>query len=129
MVTDYDVTQEDRELLAQAYEETSGGGPFPFYAAEARGNPRAFTRCALRAIARARLGEEPLYRKDLVEDFIQRLGKISLSAVFIMEADAVHQAWIRNLSKTDRDRIRAAIQARMDGPLSIQEKKTYGRQT
>lgn len=58
MITDDDVTQADRELLAQAYEETSDGGPFPFYAAETRGSPRAFTRCALRAVARARLGEE-----------------------------------------------------------------------
>lgn len=127
MVTNDDVTDEDRELLAQAYEETSGGGPFVLYAAEARGSPRAFTRCALHAIARARLGKEPSYQVDLVEDFVQRLGKISLSAVFIMEADAIHQAWIGNLSKTDRDRIRAAIRRRMDGPLSIQERRTYGQ--
>lgn len=50
------ITQEDRELLAQAYEE--GGQreqPYHEYAALAREGRGAFTMCSLRAIARARM--------------------------------------------------------------------------
>ena len=49
------VTQEDRELLAQAYEESSREGPYPSYATLARIGDGAFTMCSLRAIARARM--------------------------------------------------------------------------
>lgn len=50
------ITQEDRELLAQAYEE--GGRreqPYHTYADLAREGHGAFTLCSLRAIARARM--------------------------------------------------------------------------
>lgn len=49
------ITEADRELLAQAYEETGGEGPYPTYAELARKGYGAFTLCSLRAIARARL--------------------------------------------------------------------------
>ena len=51
------ITLEDRELLAQAYEESGYlAGPYPSYAELARKGEGAFTLCSLRAIARARLG-------------------------------------------------------------------------
>lgn len=50
------ITAEDRELLAQAYEESEyNGGPYPSYADLARRGQGAFTLCSLRAIARARI--------------------------------------------------------------------------
>ena len=53
------ITQADRELLAQAYEESEYlGGPYPTYARLARDGEGAFTLCSLRAIARARMKAE-----------------------------------------------------------------------
>jgi hypothetical protein len=49
------ITDADRELLAKAYDECVGDGPYPTYAALARDGTGAFTLCSLRAIARARL--------------------------------------------------------------------------
>lgn len=50
------ITQADRELLAQAYEESGyNAGPYPSYAELARRGEGAFTLCSLRAIARARM--------------------------------------------------------------------------
>lgn len=49
------ITQADRDLLAAAYEERCGDkGSYPTYADLARRGDGAFTRCSLRAIARAR---------------------------------------------------------------------------
>lgn len=48
------ITQEDRELLAQAYEESN----YPSYACLAREGKGEFTLCSLRAIARVRLGNK-----------------------------------------------------------------------
>lgn len=49
------ITQADRDLLAEAYAEHVGEGPYPSYADVARRGEGAFTLCSLRAIARARL--------------------------------------------------------------------------
>lgn len=50
IITDY-----DRSLLADAYEEDVSDGPYPSYAKVAREGRGAFTLCSLRAIARARM--------------------------------------------------------------------------
>jgi hypothetical protein len=52
------ITEADRELLAQAYEEIGGAGPYPTYAEIARSGSGDFTLCTLRAIARARLASK-----------------------------------------------------------------------
>ncbi len=50
-----EITQQDREFLAHEYERGAGDGPYPTYAELARRGEGAFTLCALRAIARARV--------------------------------------------------------------------------
>jgi hypothetical protein len=49
-----EITEVDRELLAQEYERGGPDGPYPTYAELARRGNGAFTLCSLRAIARAR---------------------------------------------------------------------------
>lgn len=50
------ITDADRRLLAEAYLERLREGPYTSYAQLALKGNGAFTLCALRAIARARMG-------------------------------------------------------------------------
>jgi len=52
------ITKDDRKLLADAYNEQVGEGPYPTYAKFALEGNGDFTLCALRAIARARIKAE-----------------------------------------------------------------------
>jgi hypothetical protein len=52
------ITQEDRDLLAEAYAESVDNGPWVTEEVAARTGTGALIRAALRAVARARLGRE-----------------------------------------------------------------------
>lgn len=113
------VTDADREMLALAYEESvpipdppHQEGPFIYYVVEARTRSRAFTMCSLRAIARARLAGEVQHQSALVDNLIDRLKQVSLSSVWLIEADPIHQAWIAMLPEPSRKRIHDAIAER-----------------
>jgi len=67
------IEQEARELLAAAYEERVGEGPYPSYAKIARSGSGDFTKCAIRAVKaalRARLAskDEALARSRTAEN-------------------------------------------------------------